>query len=544
MMKFRVLWLLLVVPLIGACQGGGAEAQKVEKPEPIPLSAGYNPPIQLTTVSFRFPHTKYRAGEDENNNIWTRSIATRYGIQVKTLWQSSEADFIRKTNQLIASGNIPDFFPATAQQLVQLTEAGMLEDMTQVYKDHAPDSVKKVVESSSMNAMRAATIDGRLMGIPWTGTDPEKPIILWIRKDWKDRLGLPDPRSVRDMYDISEAFAWRDPDGNGIRDTYGLAMDKNLHLALGLMNGFHVQVDMWVKDGDGKLVYSETRPQMKEALLMLREMYAAGHFDPTFVVKSMDSVYENIGSGQIGMIYGNRGFANFPLAVLTPEEEWVPFEVPTVDGTPYFAQLPATNAFKGYYWVVRKGVSHPEAIFTLMDFFLQTYYYNDSEEVYYQYIVPSPVDSTGIWTYAPVKMYMPDNNIENYRQMNDVFNGLLSPERLAPERKKVYERLMLYLNGQKSLWSEMAQTGPNGSASIIDRIIKENRFIANEFYSVPTPTMAERNVLLKRKRDESFLRIVTGELPPDAFDTFVSEWKREGGAVITQEVNDWYNRQR
>jgi putative aldouronate transport system substrate-binding protein len=281
---------------------------------------------------------------------------------------------------------------------------------------------------------------------------------------------------------------------------------------------------------------------MRKALVKLNEMYKAGQFDPEFIVKDTAKVNESIGTGKIGMMIGGRGSANSPLVSLTPDQEWQAYPMPTVDGKPFQAALPL-NIFS-YYWVVKKGTKNPEAIFKMMDFWLQTYYYNKSEEVYYKYIVPSVTDQSAIWTYSPVKIYLPDNNIENFRQATAVLDGKLKPEELAPEKKKVYDKIMLYKGGQKNVWGEFAQNGPGGSASIIDQIIKDNRFVPNQFYTTPTPTMVERSQQLDKLRNETFIKIITGNLPIDAFDKFVTDWKKQGGDLITKEVNDWYAKQK
>jgi putative aldouronate transport system substrate-binding protein len=56
--------------------------------------------------------------------------------------------------------------------------------------------------------------------------------------------------------------------------------------------------------------------------------------------------------------------------------------------------------------------------------------------------------------------------------------------------------------------------------------------------------MAERNEQLKKLKNETFVKIVTGNLPIDAFDKFVADWKKQGGDLITKEVNDWYAKQK
>lgn len=554
MVKMLVSLTLVAVPLLAACgksepagdASGKTPAETGQQSTSTKVPDKYDPPIELTTVNYSFPTTKFFNGEDINNNVWTRTLTEKYGIKVKTQWYVPSTEYEKKSNLMIASGEIPDFFAATPQQFKQLQEAGMLEDLTKMYNDHAPESIKKVMQGAGDTVLKSATIDGKLMAIPWSGVAKEGPAILWIRKDWKEKLSLPDPKTIDDLFAIADAFTKKDPDGNGKDDTFGLAMEKELSMAAGLMNGYGAYTDpstgFWVKDSSGSLVNGDIQPQMRQSLAKLSEMYKAGHFDPEFIVKDSNKVYETIGAGKIGMMIGGRGSANFPLVTLTPDQEWQAYPMPTMDGKPFQAQLPL-NIFS-YYWVVKKGTKHPEAIFKMMDFWLQTYYYNKSEEVYYKYIVPSKEDPSAVWTYSPVKIYLPDNNIENYRQATAVLDGKIKPEELSPERKKVYDRIMLYKGGQKNLWGEFAQNGPGGSAGIIDQIIKEDRFVSNEYYTTPTATMAERNEQLKKLRNETFVKIVTGNLPVDAFDKFVADWKKQGGDIITKEVNDWYAKQK
>lgn len=47
---------------------------------------------------------------------------------------------------------------------------------------------------------------------------------LGYRTDWAEKLGLSEPKTVDDVYNMLYAFRNLDPDGNGKRDTFGLAM--------------------------------------------------------------------------------------------------------------------------------------------------------------------------------------------------------------------------------------------------------------------------------------------------------------------------------
>lgn len=539
---------LTVMLLLSGCNNNEDAAKKpnVQDMGHKPIATGgpakYDPPIELTTVAFSIPSVKYFNGDDFRNNPWTRYIERHLGIKVKTGWSVPEAEYVKKTNLMISSGDLPDFFAATPAQFKQLAQAGLLEDLTSVYENNASEVVKQVIRDAGPEVIRSAAIDGRLMAIPFTGTAKESPAILWIRKDWMEKLKLPAPTTMDDVWAISEAFTNRDPDGNGKMDTYGLALDRDLGMAIGLLNGYRAYWDIWLADADGKLAFSTIQPEMKRGLAKLKELFQTGQIDPEFTVKPSFKVFESIGSGKIGMMAGSRGSANYPLASLTPDREWQAYAIPSADGDPvkYPLQL---NIYK-YYWVVKKGTNHPEALFHMLELWLNAYYFNTSEELFYTLVNPSKEDKSAVWSMAPIRIYLSDNNIENYRQAAAVLKGSKKAEQLAPERRNVYDRMMRYLNGDKKLWGEYAQNGPGSSGAIVDDIIRNNRFMPNRYNATPTPTMAEKGESLNKLRDETFLQIIAGAASVDEFDQYVNDWKRLGGDAITREANEWYAAQK
>ena len=73
----------------------------------------------------------------------------------------------------------------------------------------------------------------------------------------------------------------------------------------------------------------------------------------------------------------------------------------------------------------------------------------------------------------------------------------------------------------------------------MDYYVKNNLILFNAFYGAPTETMVSRLSTLEDLRNEVFTKIIMGASPIDAFDTFVRDWKRQGGDDITREVNEW-----
>ncbi len=169
----------------------------------------------------------------------------------------------------------------------------MVEDMTDVFDQYATPLSKSIYDPK---VLEAAKMDGKLWGIPMSGSIYDQTKVLWIRGDWLKKLGLEPPKNYADLRAIAEAFVNGDPDGNGEADTFAFSVFKQpfgtssaatqWHELTGLANAFHAYPNKWVKDADGKLVYGSTTPEMKAALAEMADLYANGMIDPEFVVNS------------------------------------------------------------------------------------------------------------------------------------------------------------------------------------------------------------------------------------------------------------------
>ncbi|WP_158289454.1 extracellular solute-binding protein [Paenibacillus flagellatus] len=524
---------------------GGAKSETSGEAKPGEakgLPDKFAPPVKLTTASFNYGVPKFAQGDDMNNNPWTRYLKETAGIEVNTVWDGPRKELEQKTNLMMASGDIPDFFLATPDQFAQLNRAGLLEELTRVYNDYATDNIKQVMKDAGPEPMQAATVGGKLMGIPFTGVAKESVPVVWIREDWMKKLGLSAPKSMNDLLAISEAFTTKDPDGNGKHDTFGLSLDKEFGIVSGFLNGFHAYKSIWIQDKDGKLAYSSIQPEMKTALAKLQEMYKAGQIDKEFGVKDAAKVYESFGGSKLGIYYGalTAGFA--PLSVQTPNVRWLPFAAPSIDDRPAKLQH-GLNIFGGF-WVVKKGVKHPEAVLKLADIWLQLFYLNTKDDVYANYN-----DSNGIahWTNAPVKIYKPFKNAEISVHLEPL---LKSPQKadeaalakLTPEERGEYAQITEYRKGSGSSWKEASRSDSWGAGPIVNNVyLKEDRFMPDRFITVPTPSMVQKKANLDKMELETFTKIVLGA-PLDTFDQFVQDWKRLGGDDMTKEANDWYSK--
>ena len=64
--------------------------------------------------------------------------------------------------------------------------------------------------------------------------------------------------------------------------------------------------------------------------------------------------------------------------------------------------------------------------------------------------------------------------------------------------------------------------------------------IRNEWNAAPTELQKEKWTQLQTLTDETYFAIITGQLPVDAFDEYVTTWLAQGGEEVLAEINEWW----
>jgi putative aldouronate transport system substrate-binding protein len=499
----------------------------------------YNPPIEMTSVTTVDATVKFLEGNDIYNNIWTRTYENVLGIKLKYKWVVDGSMYAQKLGLSINSGDIPDMFVINPAQLVMYHEAGLLEDLTSVYAAEASANTRDIMTQDPI-ALKSATIDGKLWGIPLTDASVTYASVLWIRQDWMNKLGISAPKSMADVLEISRRFTQEDPDGNGVNDTIGLAMDKDLFGAIaglaGFFNGYHAYPGLWLEK-DGGLVNGSVQPEMRAALLALQKMYADGQIDKEFGVKDINKVTETIAQGKCGMEYGVWWNPYHPLNLSqanNPDAYWQAFAIPSVDATPARSQYSSAT---GSFLVIRKGYAHPEALVRMVNFWTDNIVRSQNDNVRQTFMGDINNPDVVLYKYTPIVLWEPNANIDNGRLLREAL-AKHDPSGLSLDAQWRYRIIQAYFEqGIKEAWVEVATNGPNGAIPILDEILKD-RGILNRFYGTPTPTMVEKLPALQTMESEMMTKIIMGG-SIDLFDQFVKDWYQLGGTQITEEVNQW-----
>ncbi|MDF2721095.1 MAG: peptide permease, partial [Paenibacillus sp.] len=292
-------------------EGGGGEDGNKEK-----IS------IVTTSLGMTFP-----SGMNENKNPYLAYIEKMTNLDIDVFLPSSES-YEEKLNIIMTSSNLPDMlYTGNDVWLANYVKQGKLRPLDDEIAKYGPALKDKIPQE----AWNKVTFNGHIYAIP--SLNEVKGIeLMYARKDWLDRLGLKPPQTLDEYAQVIRAFATQDPDGNGKPDTIGLLMTENLGRSAPFFGAFGTQLNVWL-ERDGKLAFSNTLPETKQALAFLHQLYGEGLIDPEFPLNRVQNLYfDKIVSGQVGLFsatwYDTRG----PIdqnKQKDPNAQWIPLEYPT-----------------------------------------------------------------------------------------------------------------------------------------------------------------------------------------------------------------------
>ncbi|WP_274366110.1 extracellular solute-binding protein [Paenibacillus thermotolerans] len=486
-------------------------------------------------------------GETIFNNRYTKAILDRLNIEVQFPIVVKGEAAGEKANLMIASNDLTDTMVVGYDQYLQMIEAGQIEDITDEFNDYASQQVKDVLKTDGGKAMQLATVDGKLYGVPTMGTLHNSDPVLWLRKDWLDKVGLPEPKTIDDLAPILKAFIEQDPDGNGQKDTVGLPGFQDFTKETAQMFGFDPFFDhfksytrIWVKGDDGTVQYGSIQPQTKDALAKLREFYKQGLVSKEFPIMKSDQAAELVVSNKAGAFFGPWWSGWYPLndAIRNdPKADWRAYSLLNADGKAAAKQETPIGGIS----VVRKGYKHPEAMIKLVNFAYQMQL-DDPNVAGGDPYAGMPLPN---WQTLPVALAL-------WRADSVVLDhtGILAASKGEPLPEGVMGATLENYKTQGEFWAkgiDWLRQNPDHYGEPISRIygvqpIVDNNVesIYSEFYGT-TKTMGRKMTNLYKLEVDSFIKIITGEKDLDYFDEFVKQWKQQGGDEITKEVNDAVN---
>ena len=482
------------------------------------------------------------------DNAYTRYIKSVINVQNVDVFEANDSQYDTNVSMVISMGSLPDIMVVSSQDEVeQLEEAGLIEDLTESYNNCISDRIRKMYESYGDSLKDMVTYDGKIMALPETNIT-DGPNLVWLRKDWMDKLGLSEPHTIDDVVNIVKHFISEDPGNNGVDasgkpNTVGLAVDTDVTGECGYSSEFLLDIifacfgaypKQWIMNDDGEIVYGSVTNEAKEALSYISSLYNQGVIDNDFLLRTSTNICELIENGLCGSFFGPWWAPNNPLANAVsrnPDADWQPYLIATdSDGTTsYHSQNPCYK-----YVVVRKGYEHPEIAAKMISVMFDKVRFDctDSEEFknYYQLNVEP--------TARPLSINVDYNNALSicYRNIDATISGRKNPDSLELLERSFYDACSEYIkNANKTSTQWAAYMSRIKACSLI---AQDNIKVVDSLYFKTTDTMKSHWWRLKAKEKEAYLKIISGEEDISYFDTFVKEWNEQGGQTITSEVSE------
>ena len=470
-------------------------------------------------------------GETIEHNRWNTLYEEELNITYTYEITAPNSDQYNQTLRLaMASDDLPDIFQVFhASDMKQLMDAGAIEELGPLYEEYGSDLLKSIIESETDKVFLPAMKDGKIYGIPMKMPSTNGYNHLWIREDWLEKLELPRPETMDDVYEIAKAFVEQDPDGNGQPDTYGLQFDSTFrHNAAGFFWGFgaNSRSGFWIEKGD-RVEMSVVQPEMKNALKMLSKMYEEGLIDREFGVKDQSKGFEPVVAGKTGMFYGPHWMAFTIERTLAndPDARWIVVPLPTETGEP--VTIPLNISADGYL-VVKKGTPHPENLIKMMNVYVDKLFGPNAE--FNKYFADGNLE--GIYGFGPVYTLDPMIDLKAHQDIKRALEEGTT-DQLTGTAAGFYKSM------EEGSWSNKMMFGPVDTPfAFVDQTYPD-QVIWNAYTGAPTPTQVARGSNLEELIDTQMTSIIIGKVDADSgFDQLVEDWKAQGGDDITREVNE------
>ncbi len=234
-----------------------------------------------------------RTGTNEKNTVerLVNAYTEKTGIKVNVFTEVT--DFETRLARATAGRKLPDIVMNDSAAMGQMKEMGILLPI-----DRASIKGGEDVLDSAWKSMKAN--DGKYYGVPYSA----QAFALFIRKDWREKLGYDVPKTWDELYELAKAFTEQDPNGSGKDDTYGYNM------ALSTTRGYTSwSLSDLVWQAGGQFMEKTptgfkaalATPETVKGLEFARKIVCDGYAQPSAITSTTSDAAPPFLSGQVGM---------------------------------------------------------------------------------------------------------------------------------------------------------------------------------------------------------------------------------------------------
>ncbi|NOU94702.1 extracellular solute-binding protein [Paenibacillus sp. LMG 31456] len=399
--------------------------------------------------------------------------------------------YSEKLNVTMTSGEMPQAIMVENPFITSIlngVRSGMFWDLTP-YLNEFPN-----LKNYDKQILSNLAIEGKYYVIP--RPRPLVRLATIIRKDWLDNVGLSEPKTVDEFYNVLKAFKEKDPDKNGVNDTYGLMVYEN-SIPTEIFAWFGAP-NNWMVDKNGSFIKDVETKEYREGLKFVRKLYQEDLINKNFAIVVRNEARKDLYNNKVG------------------------FSIESIDAVVPF-----------YYFQMEDTKNH------------------------YKMTVSPPINGK---SYAATGHYggalISKTSVKTEKELREVlryFNAVNSTEskaefvRIAQENEKKPAAEQFNLDDLKNLITTDAVVYPVGSTDT-DQMLK-TRMAEHAAVSVPDPstglissTQTEKNEQLKTVLTDARTQYIMGKIDDAGYDTAIAQWKKVGGDQVAKELSELYKK--
>lgn len=538
--------LIMAISMLGC----GKTATEIASTEAGTTTSGEHETIAVTMGRQTLQNVTFPNGDTYEDNAYIRMANKELNIKIEDAFEANGDDYDRQVSLALSSGDMPDIMKVnTLDEVKELYDNGLIADLTDVYKIDASDNLKSIYDSYDGRALENVTYDDKIVAIPGTNGD-SGPSIVWVRSDWAKELGITldaDENgciTVEELQNLAKEFMDKNPEnaenpvGMAVTQYFTSADPDGTYTLNSLAYACNAFPKTWYKK-DGKLTYGSTTDEMKKTLEIAAQWYKDGILDPQVGTRTWDDITALLANGQTGIAFGTWHIPDWLLNNVYAMNPKATFDTYTLENSDGQVNCKHNDATSGYM-VVSKSFKHPEVVVQLANLFYDKLG-NDSSllEKYpdvAQYIEDGIDGSTRPMN---IEINASTSLFDDYQNVEDCLNGKITIDQLKKiDQKSNVTAIQGYTDGSSDATGWSKYHSRIKGVGLLKKLEDAGKiqWLTPEFPGT-TETQKTNQANLDKLEEETFIKIVTGELDVDkGFDQFVSDWKSQGGTQITKEI--------
>jgi putative aldouronate transport system substrate-binding protein len=464
--------------------GGGSAAPAVD------VLSGPKPTLRALHPFDRF---------DPNKEFIAQLLEEKTGYKVEYEMLPEEMPD-EKLNLLMANQEKYDYIKISKSQFFKLAEAGALMPLNDLLEQYGQNFLAGINEET----WKVTTIDGVIYGIPEGSTGMNADSSLIIRKDWLEELGLEIPTTRDELYNVLKTIKEKK---SGVIPLTGYGgVYKEIAQTFGIINS-------WI-EMDGKLIYRDEHPKMKEYLAFMNKLYSEGLIDDEWPINTGSIVIEKFSSGKaavMSLAWWSAPTLKNALLKNFPDADYV--------------TIPYLNGDSGKpMWGVNAGITYVIAIPKWAPNKEHTMNYLNTklnEDIFKEIVI----GQEGVHHYVEDGKYYPILPIFNELYNNASYFLTGTDERVYPTYWQARVRkdpiLQTYYEELQALAKDIMIPDPLSNAP-------------------PIESISQYSQTLNKFSEDTYLTYIAGAESLDTFDSFLAKWRADGGEQMVKDANEWY----